>query len=350
MSSAAMAPARQPVLACTTVRQFFRAAALALLAVAFGCAVYTAETCLFAPRRRFVESPTDVMMRALGLAHFCVGWLFLLTSPRLRDGRALRRLFAVALAGAGLCVAFALGGGRSNPLLLLAFYAYFLLHEVRDETTLYRAYGDAPADGPEVRRFLDLLSGAVCLLAVAALVAGFSAHGGALRKAARYTAAPLPWLLSAVALLAGAGAVLGVRALRAGRRLHGTLPALLAAHAPLLVVYAGLLAVLLLGGLLGSAGFNLIILLHVTAWLVFVRHRLRARPAAARGAWAWLRGTPSGFLALHLGVAAGILVLMAVRVHVWERAGWASQLLAASSFPYWSLMHISIAFWKGPEK
>jgi hypothetical protein len=341
---------RQPVLASTTVRQFGRAAALVLLAVLVGCAIYAVETGLFGSRRRFVESPTDVMMRALGLAHFGIGWLFLFTSPRLRNRRSLGRLLLLAVAGAGLCVGFALGGGRSNPLLLLAFYAYFLLHEVRDEATLYRAYGDAPADGPEVRRFLDLLGWAVCLLAVAALVAGFSAHGAALRKATRYTANPLPWLLAAVAVLATAGALVGARALRAGRRLHGDLPGLLSAHAPLFVVYAGLLGLLLLGGLLGSAGFNLIILLHVTAWLVFVRHRLRGRCAAGGGVWAWLRGTPAGFVVLHLAVAAGILVLLAVRVHVWERAGWMSQALAASSFPYWSLMHISLAFWKGAEK
>jgi len=37
---------------------------------------------------------------------------------------------------------------------------------------------------------------------------------------------------------------------------------------------------------------------------------------------------------------------MGLRVYVWERSGWACQLLATSSFPYWSLMHISMSFWR----
>jgi hypothetical protein len=49
---------------------------------------------------------------------------------------------------------------------------------------------------------------------------------------------------------------------------------------------------------------------------------------------------------LHAGVVVLILVLLALRQYAWERSGWGCQLLAASSFPYWSLMHISMAFWR----
>ncbi len=346
MSLATTAPVRQSLLASLTVRQFLQAGAVAVLAVLAGCVIYTVETYGLRPGRRLVESPSDVMMRTLGLAHFVVGWLFLGTSPRLREPRALGRLAVVTLAGVALCTAFALGGGRRNPLLLLFFYAYFLVHEVRDETRLYQVYGDAPSDGPAGRRFLDLLSWAVALLAVAALLAAFSVHGSAIEKAAAYTSEPRRLVLAGVAVLLTAGLWLGAQALRVGRRLHGDLRALGAAHLPLFAVYTGILSLLLLGALAGSAGFNLIILLHVTAWLVFVRHQLKARPGRGHGVWAWLRGTPVGFTALHLGVAAVILALMGLRIHVWQRAGWVSAVLAASSFPYWSLMHISMAFWR----
>ncbi|MCI0460383.1 MAG: hypothetical protein L0Z62_25805 [Gemmataceae bacterium] len=347
MAVASTATVRQSVLATTTVRQFLRAAAVALAAVAAGCLIYVVERLVLGPERQFIESPTDVMMRALGLAHFCVGWLFLFTSPRLRSPRALGRLALLTLAGVGLCLAFAHWGGMRNPVVLLLFYGYFLAHEIRDEATLYQSYGDAPAGGEEMSRFLGLLSWGVCLLAVAVMVAAFSFHGSAVERVARYSAAPVALLLAGVAVPLLGGLWVGRRALRAGARLHGCARAALAAHRPLLVVHGGLVAILVLGSLAGSAGFNLIILIHVCAWLVFVHYQLGRRDAVrVRGVWGWLRGTPTGFVVLHLTVAAVILTLMAVRVHVWQRVGWVSEILATSSFPYWSLMHISMAFWR----
>jgi hypothetical protein len=90
----------------------------------------------------------------------------------------------------------------------------------------------------------------------------------------------------------------------------------------------------------------MIILLHVTVWLVFVHYQLVKRPSSApRNLWQWLRGTPAGFLTLHIGIAVLTLVIMAVRVHVWQRTGWFSELFAAKNFCYWGLMHISMSFW-----
>jgi hypothetical protein len=176
--------------------------------------------------------------------------------------------------------------------------------------------------------------------------AAFSLHGSAVERTVRYTGAPLAVLPLTVVVLFAAGVWLGVRALRLGREAHGDVASALAAHRPLLAVYGGIFVVLLLGALAGSAGFNLIILMHVCAWLVFVCHQLGRRGARPGGLWAWLRGTPVGFVTLHLAVVAVILVLMALRVHAWGRTGWLSELVATANFPYWSLMHISMAFWR----
>jgi hypothetical protein len=59
-----------------------------------------------------------------------------------------------------------------------------------------------------------------------------------------------------------------------------------------------------------------------------------------------MRSTPVGFLVLHLSVIALLVTLMALRVHVWERTGLICDMLEVKSFPYWSLMHISMAFWR----
>jgi hypothetical protein len=117
-------------------------------------------------------------------------------------------------------------------------------------------------------------------------------------------------------------------------------------YRPLLLVYASILGILVAGTLLGSTGFNLIILIHVTAWLVFVQYQLGRRPPVrTRNVWTWLRATPAGFLTLHLGIALVVLVLMAIRVHLWHRVGFVSELLASCNFCYWGLMHISMSFW-----
>jgi hypothetical protein len=179
------------------------------------------------------------------------------------------------------------------------------------------------------------------------LVLAFVLHGGAVERAARYTSMPVPATLAVALVLLGCGGWAAALALRRGRALYGSAAAALAAHRPLLVVYATILAILLLGSLLGSTGFNLVILLHVCAWLVFVPHQLGKHPRVSRGVWSWLRSTPTGFVVLHLSAAALVLVLIALRVHVWERAGWVSAALASSNFFYWSLMHISMAWWRG---
>jgi hypothetical protein len=129
-------------------------------------------------------------------------------------------------------------------------------------------------------------------------------------------------------------------------RARGGMTGFLAEHRPLVVVYGCLLAVLVVTAPVGSIGF--VVLLHVARWLVFVHGRLRGRPApAVPHLGVWLRSTPAGFLTLHLGLALVLLLLMTARVHVWRRAGFLSESLAACSFCYWALMHIATSFWSG---
>jgi hypothetical protein len=128
------------------------------------------------------------------------------------------------------------------------------------------------------------------------------------------------------------------------RRSGTSLRGVFTAHLPLVLVYSGILGVLLVGSLMGTTGLNLIILVHVGAWLAFVYYQLSKKRVEVKGLWTWLRATPAGFLVLHLGVMLLVLVLFAVRVHVWQRVGFVSELLATKNFVYWALMHIIMSF------
>lgn len=332
----------------TTVRQFLRAVGLALLAVGVGCCLYMLEKYLIHPEQRFVENPIAVMMRSCGLAHFWIGWLFLFTSPRLRSRAALGRLAVLTLFGAALCIGCALSGAARNPFVFLFFYGYFLLHEVRDQATLFQAYKDAPADRLEEQDFLAALTWAASMFLLTVLTFGFSLHEILIGKIAAGTPAAQAFLAGGLIVLLTANAWTAARALRLGCRLHGDVPSLVAAYRPLLMIYGFIFALLLFGAVCGSVVFNLIILIHAAAWFLFVHAQLRKRPAPARrNPWTWLRGTPAGFAVLHAGVVVLILMLLGVRVYVWQRVGFLSELLATSSFSYWSLMHISMSFWRG---
>jgi hypothetical protein len=316
-----------------TVHGFAAALGLALLAALAGCLIYLTEKQV-SPHAGggFARNPLELMVRCLGLSHFLVGWLFLFTSPRVRSPRALGRLLLGTLAGAGLCVLFACLGSMRNPFLYLLFYGSFLFHEVRDEAVIYRQTEGVPAS-----ERLDRLSLAVALFFLTLLAAGDAVFLTCLAHRPR-SAAGL-WLVTGA--LAVSCAWSGQRFVHAVR---GEVTQFLAEHRPLVVVYGCLLVILALTAPLGSIGF--IVLLHVAGWLVFVHGRLCGRPGApVRRLWPWLRSTPAGFLTLHLGLAVVLLALMATRIHVWRRAGFLSEALAAGSFCYWALMHICMSLW-----
>src|SRR5262245_5234797 len=156
-------------------RHFQAAVALAVAAVALGGGIYVVETFVLGCRHRFVENPSDVMMRAFGLAHFWIGWVFLFTSPSLRHRKSMTKLALCTGVGAALCLFSCSQGGMKNPFLLIAFYAYFMVHEIRDEANLFVAYGDAPAEpGRDV--FLRRLATSVTIGLVAAFALIYTLH------------------------------------------------------------------------------------------------------------------------------------------------------------------------------
>ncbi len=344
MSVAATAPAWASTLQTTTVRQFLRAVGIALATVSVGCLVYLVERFAIGAKSRCVENPADVMVRVLGMAHFVVGWLYLFTSPRLRNRWAVSRLVVATCIGVVLCTGFFLLGGIRQPLLAMAFYGYFLFHELSDETMFYQVYGDHLPASPLESAFLRTLSRAASMMLFTALASCYLA--GALAENHRILRR-IPEIVPILGLsvMGAISLALAMRTVIQGHALYGSFRGLVAAHAPLLAVYTLLLAVLVFGSLLGTTGLNFLILIHASVWIAFTRFQLGKRRPQQTGLWTWLRATPVGFLTLHIAVAAGFLVLLMLRVYLWQRTGLMSELLTSHNFVYWGLMHISMSLW-----
>ncbi len=333
-----------------TVKQFVYAIAIAWAAIAIGCVIYVLEKYCLQPPRRFMESPAAVAMRACGLAHFIIGWLFLFTSSRVRKPRAAMRLGWLTLLGVGLCFFVHYLGASANPFVILLFYGYFLVHELRDQSNLYQRYGDAPEDGKKTAAFLPSLRWATVILLVSLLALGQTIHGLCIkRKDILINIAPHWYVLGGLAAVILSGLAIW-HVCREGKRAYGSLDEALLSHKPLATVYLLIFLTLSFGMVIGSTAFNLIILVHAAAWLVFVSYQLAQEPRPTRlNLWTWFRRTSTGFVVLHVSVVGVVLALMAIRVYVWDRVGIVSKLVEGSNFIYWSLMHISMAFWKAPR-
>ncbi|MGF1580666.1 MAG: hypothetical protein ACFCD0_14990 [Gemmataceae bacterium] len=333
-----------------SVRQFVYAIACAWAAIAIGCLIYLLEKYLLQPPRRFMESPAAVTMRACGLAHFIIGWLFLFTSSRVRNPRAAMRLGWLTLIGIGLCFFVYFLGASSNPFVIILFYGYFLVHELRDQSNIYQRYGDAPGDGEKTKTFLPALRWATITFLVAILAIGQVIHGMCIKHKEILYTIPSHWYMIGslgIALLC-ALALVNVR--RAAIQTYGSVDQALLKHKPLATIYGIIFLTLSFGMIVGSTAFNLIILVHAGAWLVFVSYQLANETRPERFTlWTWLRRTPTGFIVLHISIVGIVLSLMALRVYVWDRVGILSQLVEGSNFIYWSLLHISMAFWKAPR-
>lgn len=325
-----------------TWRQFQFACIGVLLAVGIGSGIYAVETLILQCDHRFVENPAETMTRAIGLAHFSIGWLFLFTSPRLRNRAALARLAFWTLFGFAFCWIFAQFGADKNPFLMMAYFSFFFVHEVWDEAYLYRQSGESRDEASRAEQFVPALCWAMSLLLMAVL-ASF--------QVVRSRSVLLQY--GSELGLIGAGAVLSmlavgalIVAVRRARQLYGSVQEAVAQYRPLFAVYAGIGVIMLIGSLFGSSGVILIILIHGLTWLVCTYRRLSERRAEVTGIWSWLRGTPTGFLTLHLGLTVVALVLFALRTHIWQRTGIVCDLVSRSWFPYWSIMHIAVSFWR----
>ena len=302
-----------------------------------------------------VSHPLETPMRLMALAHFLVAIAFVTTSKAMRSASSWAWMVGLAAAGVGLCLLFGQAGGLNDRFARAVFYAYFLFHEFRDQAFFYEANGDIPRMGEPKQTRRDLLG--IPWLTLGLIVSLFLAAAGLrLGGARRYEASFWGWVPETfrpfVALLPLLLVV--VAAVRWHRRIARTHPggmrAFLRTHRPMLLVFGGIVAVLLLDILVTHRAYA-IVSLHVTAWYVFViasfRRRPSPTPAPAPATWRWVRTTRSGFNVFHLGVLSLLIVGALVWAYGFRNDAALSAMnvvLSREAFPYWTIMHVTISW------
>ncbi|MBK8913255.1 MAG: hypothetical protein IPM64_01410 [Phycisphaerales bacterium] len=298
-------------------------------------------------------------MRIFGLPHFLIGTAFLLTSRRMRGAGSWMRLTALAAIGIGLCMLFDRFGfdpaypGEFNPIALLLFYFYFLIHGFRDEAFFYKSYGDMPADAQrDHERIMGVLQALMLGLLLALLLPAYLLYGEFYPKfqhPALSAMFPADWPY-AMRFLATVGpmALIAVYALwRISRRFEDGLTGLWRVHRPILTVFLISTGIILVALASGPWTFNFVVLMHFVGWYLFGRYSLGRRPAPPEvrpWTWNWMRGTRTGFTVLHLGLAAVFVGLLAISTYGFGKEDVLELVIGSKAFFYWTIMHVTLSF------
>ncbi|MFW6124832.1 MAG: hypothetical protein ACOC46_01680 [Pirellulales bacterium] len=320
------------------------------------CVVFFAsERVIDVPRAyRMFRYPAETAMRIFGFAHFAVALYFLLSSRRMRSPRAVLGLASLVPVALALAAGFTWLGGIDNPLMLLAVYFYFFVHDFRDLAFFYKCSGDCrdprPAERAGLFSALQVMLMTLLLPFVVPTYFEYLAMHGELPRDDPVLAvifpASVPFLTKFAAYLAP------VLVLNAGifwhvaQRYPGGWRAIGREHGPLLAVFGGYGALVLSGLVLGHWSLHYAVLAHFVGWYLFALGKLRTAPPARRtyNPLRWMRRSPVGFAVLHLGVAAAAGGLMAVSAYGFAGKGVLASLTGETSFYCWTILHITLSF------
>jgi hypothetical protein len=301
---------------------------------------------------RMFKNPAEIAMRLFGFPHFIVGVLFLLTSRRMKGSKSVTELLGLAALGIGICWLFHRVGGDTNPLAVLIFYFYFLVHGFRDEVFFYKSYGEMPADAAATHQRVMWVLQALLLGFMLALLLPLTVLYGDLKENYRHPALqaifPASWPYT-VRFFSTIGPMLLIGAValwRISRVFPDRLAGLWRVHRPIITVFITMASIIVLPIWTGGWTFQLAILFHFVGWYIFARYRLRQFPPKQppTGLWQWMRTTPRGFAVLHMGLAAVAVVVVAINVYGYGQVGWLDEIVGRRNFYYWTIMHVTLSF------
>jgi hypothetical protein len=258
------------------------------------------------------------------------------------------------LIGGGLCWIYALAVRHNTyaRLLPLLVFVYFVIHELRDEGFFYRQYKEAPVVVERRNDILVLLVASV--LGLGSLYWSFVIPFEPQSRSvvwiidARLLEGWLYYLVwlgpSAILALACAACIGWVK-----QRTGLSLAALYHRDRPLWMVYFTIPIFVLAMAPIGVKGRS-IVLLHVSAWWVFVSFNMarsgKKSGIQKLGLGGWLRETQTGFQTLHIVLTLLVLAAMFSWVYQFDSSDQniLSWVAKPESFYYWTIVHITVSF------
>lgn len=301
--------------------------------------------------RPFIYNPAEFSCRVVGLSHYTVGLLFLLTGRRMKSPAGWAWFAGLLAVGVLLCVFFYNFGADKNPTLQMLFFLYFIVHGYRDMVFFYRPMSAAPDAAERARhRVLNLTQACLLLSLFFILVPLYLVY---LNSRQKYYEPELKSRIDALLpylklfLVWGWPVLLAclVGLWRAVKSFPGG--DVWSDSRPVFLVLISASVIFLVSPVLGVWTFHVLIMTHFVGWYLYASRGLAALPKQSRwkdGPWRWLRGSVAGFRTLHVGVAALFFVLILI-THLFPGELPPLNLVVNSkAFYYWNLIHITISF------
>ena len=306
---------------------------------------------------RVFFNPAEIAMRIFGLPHFVVGLFFMLSARRMRTVKGWLWFFGLLAMGIGFATVFGQLGAHRNPVILIAFYFYFLIHGFRDESFFYQNNGDCPQEHPQANKrvFVGLQVMLLSLL-FAFLMPTYLQYMKYKGKLPTddvvlnlFFPASASFLIKFIAYLAPAVLISVVLWWVLNRGYPGGWSRIWQDHKPILTVFLLSTLIIFATLLVGPWTFNVVVLAHFVGWYFFALRKLENVPPEKRAKpsqpMAWMRTTQSGFKFMHLGLAAVFTVLILISVYVYQGQGILDTFVGGPSFYYWTVLHVSLSFY-----
>lgn len=311
-----------------------------------------AETYLFQAKRRLVPNPAEFPCRIFGFAHYAVGMMYMLSSKKMRKADGWLWFIGLLMVGILISIFFYSFGGKFNPVMVIFYFLFFMVHGFRDMVFFYSPSSENPALERTRSWLLTLFQTCILIALLYILVPVFFLYLAWRNK----TYSPelqanidalmpylngvlmFSWMLFLLALF-GARHFL--------KKYPGGLNGFWRENRPILLVVIYTALIILASPLVGPWTYNLLILSHFVGWYFFASRRLQTLPKQAtpqEGLWKWVRGSVGGFQRLHLGLAAVFFVVLLVNHYFLSETGFVSLLFGGSAFYYWTVIHVTISF------
>lgn len=304
------------------------------------------------PDHRLLKNPATFAMRAFGIPHFTIAFMFALSSRRMKQARNKVLFALLAVASVGVCYLFYRWGAHTSPFAVFLFYFYFIIHGFRDDSFFYKTYGDMPeAARATHERMMKVLEWLSVGLLFSFLWPAYAQLASTNAKYAdpvlgNFFPADWPFVIRLTSMFVPMLLIAIIVLYRMAGGFPGGARAFWRTHRPVLSIYMLTIGIILLAPVVGPWTFDMYILMHFVGWFLIALYLIKRFPPAQPPTtwWGWMRQTRTGFITLHFALVAVTVGLMAFSTYAYGKTGPIELLIGAPGFYYWTLVHVTTSF------